>query len=301
MEAREPQSLYAPIAYTLSGGGKRLRPMLALMAAEAFGGDAAAALGPAVGLEVFHNFTLLHDDVMDNSPLRRGRATVHTRWDANTAILSGDAMLTLATQQMCRVEASMVPLVLADFNAMAMEVYEGQALDMDFETRDDVSVDEYMRMIGKKTGALLGAAAGIGALVGGATRKQAAAMYDFGMELGLAFQICDDYLDVYGDPATFGKPIGGDILNNKKTYIYLTALAGQMGAEVEATAAMPPSPEKIEAMTAIYTACGAAEASREAIVAHSEKASEALRRAGLGAEATEAFERLLRKLIGRRQ
>ena len=301
LHALTPRSLYAPIEYTLSEGGKRLRPMLALMAAEAFGGDPGAAVGAAAGLEVFHNFTLLHDDVMDNSPVRRGRPTVHVKWDANTAILSGDAMLTQATQLMCTVPHDVLATVLSAFNDMAMEVYEGQALDMEFESRHDVSVEEYMQMIGKKTGALLGAAASIGATVGGASGSQASAMYDFGMELGLAFQICDDYLDVYGDPATFGKPIGGDILNNKKTFIYLTALASPMGSEIASAATLPPTQEKIAAMTKLYTACGAAEASRDAILRHSELAAEALRRADLDPEATEAFEKLLRKLIGRQQ
>lgn len=301
LDTRRPASLYAPIDYALADGGKRLRPQLVLMAAEAFGGNATEAVEPAVGLEVFHNFTLLHDDVMDNSAVRRGRPAVHAKWDENTAILSGDAMLTLATQLVSRVRDGILRGVLADFNAMAMEVYEGQALDMEFETRAGVDVAEYMKMIGKKTGALLGAAARIGSCIGGASEQQADCMYAFGMELGLAFQICDDYLDVYGDAATFGKPIGGDILNNKKTFIFLTALASACGAEVERVAAMPATPAKVEAMTELYTRCGAAQACQRAIEAHSDKAAEALHGAGLSAECEAPFLALLSKLIVRRQ
>ncbi len=221
----ELAGLYEPVSYSLSAGGKRLRPSLALMAADAFGNAAERAERAAVGLEIFHNFTLLHDDVMDQSDMRRGRPSVHAKWDVNTAILSGDTMLTLATRCVSDVDDSILRRVLDTFNEMALRVYEGQRLDMDFEKSDKVGLEDYIRMISDKTGALLGAAAKIGALIGGASDKDAEHMAEYGVMLGLAFQIQDDWLDVFGDSMTFGKPIGGDINNNKKSFLLLTALA----------------------------------------------------------------------------
>lgn len=220
----EPAGLYAPIAYTLESGGKRLRPQLAVAVCAALGSDARKALDAAVGLEIFHNFTLLHDDVMDRADLRRGRLTVHKRWNDNTAILSGDAMLTLAAIFIARTPAGVMPAVMDLFNRTAMEVYEGQQLDVDFEHCDDVTVDQYINMIRLKTSVLLGCACKTGALIAGASENDAQSFYDYGVDLGLAFQLRDDWLDTYGDPLIFGKQIGGDIINGKKTWLLINAL-----------------------------------------------------------------------------
>ena len=208
-----PQGLFAPVRYTLEGGGKRLRPLLLLSTCEALGGDPDKAISQAVGLEMFHNFTLLHDDVMDNSEVRRGRPTVHRRWNPSVAILSGDAMLTMATELVCKDSGAHLREVLDLFNRTAMEVYGGQQLDMEFENRRDVSVKEYVEMIRLKTSVLLACACKLGAIMAGASEKDADAMYSYGEKLGLAFQLQDDNLDTYGDPALFGKEIGGDIIN----------------------------------------------------------------------------------------
>lgn len=222
---QSPKNLYEPIEYTMDLGGKRIRPVLTLMSCEAIGGTWQSVLSQAMGLELFHNFTLLHDDVMDKADVRRGKATVHCKWNDNTAILSGDAMLTMATEM---IVGKGVEGRLGDrlrlFNATAMEIYEGQQYDMDFESRLDVSVDEYLEMIRLKTSVLLGCACKMGALMGGGSDTQCQEFYEFGVNLGLAFQLQDDYLDIYGDEKRFGKAIGGDILNNKKTYFLATAL-----------------------------------------------------------------------------
>lgn len=221
---KKPAQLYNPIVYAMQSGGKRLRPTLLLNAVIAFGGDVSKAVNQAVGLELFHNFTLLHDDVMDKSSVRRGRATVHCKWDENTAILSGDAMLTLATQYICKCSAEKVLPVLELFNRTALEVYEGQSYDMEFECRDYVSVDEYLEMIRLKTAVLLACALKIGAILADASKSDAESIYNYGINLGMAFQLCDDYLDTFGNEATFGKKIGGDILNGKKTWLWIKAL-----------------------------------------------------------------------------
>ena len=228
---KEPRGLYEPIAYTLEAGGKRLRPQLALIAAESvingglINGTAIDDVLPAaLALEIFHNFTLLHDDVMDKAPIRRGRETVHVKWDENTAILSGDQMLIEAYKQLSNIPADKLPQVLKWFNDMATGICEGQQLDMDFERRNQVSIEEYMQMIEKKTSVLLAYAMKIGGYIAGATPAQQDALYEYGLNIGLAFQIQDDILDVYGDPATFGKAIGGDICCNKKTFLLLSAM-----------------------------------------------------------------------------
>ncbi|WP_455107941.1 polyprenyl synthetase family protein [Porphyromonas sp.] len=222
---RTPEGLFAPIDYTLRLGGKRLRPLLACAAAAAFTTEWQRALPVAVAVEIFHNFTLLHDDLMDRSPLRRGQETVYRRWGDNTAILSGDAMSIEAYATLSEVEdKSLLALLLPRFSLMALEVCIGQQYDMEFETRTTVRVEEYMEMIRLKTSVLLGSSLELGALVGGATEEQARALYEVGIQLGLAFQIQDDLLDVYGDEKTFGKPIGGDIINAKKTLLLLYTL-----------------------------------------------------------------------------
>lgn len=219
-----PAELYEPISYILSIGGKRMRPALLLMACDLFGGNVDDALSAALAIEVFHNFTLVHDDIMDNAPLRRGRTTVHERWNKNVAILSGDMMLIEGYKLMMRVEDHLLRPVMDIFNSTAVGVCEGQQFDMEFETRADVSIDEYIKMIRLKTAVVLGGALKIGALIGGAETKDAELLRDFGENLGIAFQLQDDILDVYGDPEKFGKQVGGDIISNKKTYLLIKAL-----------------------------------------------------------------------------
>ena len=230
---RSPEGLFAPIDYTLRLGGKRIRPLLACAAAAAFTEAWQRALPVAVALEIFHNFTLLHDDLMDRSPLRRGQETVYRRWGDNTAILSGDAMSIEAYASLAEVaDKSLLAELLPRFSQMALEVCVGQQYDMEFETRSEVRVEEYMEMIRLKTSVLLGSSLELGALVGGATTEQARALYAVGIQLGLAFQIQDDLLDVYGDEKTFGKPIGGDIVNAKKTLLLLYTLEQLQGEDL---------------------------------------------------------------------
>ena len=220
---RKPKSLYEPVEYVLSIGGKRIRPVLTLMGYNLWKEDPERILMPAVGLETYHNYTLLHDDLMDNADMRRGHETVHRRWDANKAILSGDSMLVLAYQRMQQVPAEKLPAVLNLFTETALEIGEGQEYDMTFETRNDVTEDEYIEMIRLKTSVLLACALKTGALLADAPQEDAERLYRVGELVGLAFQLQDDLLDVYGDPAVFGKAIGGDITSNKKTYMLINA------------------------------------------------------------------------------
>ncbi len=221
---REPFSLYDPINYTLDSGGKRIRPVLVLMACNLFSDDVKHAIRPAVGLEIFHNFTLLHDDIMDHADIRRGNPTVHKKWNENTAILSGDAMLIKAYDYFLDCESSNFRDILKVFTITALEVCEGQQYDMEFEKRENVAENEYLRMIELKTSVLLAAALKIGALLGGSSERDANLLYEFGRNIGLAFQLQDDYLDVYGDVKLFGKQLGGDIVANKKTFMLIKAL-----------------------------------------------------------------------------
>ena len=265
--AHEPMNLYEPVKYILSLGGKRIRPAMMLMAYNMYRDDVEQILDPALALEIYHNFTLLHDDLMDHADVRRGKPTVHKRWDANTAILSGDVMLTLADVYMSRVDATHFREVMTTFHKTSIEIAEGQQYDMDFETRTDVTEAEYIEMIRLKTSVLLACALKIGAILGGATKEDAQHLYRLGECIGLAFQLRDDYLDVYGDPKVFGKKIGGDILCNKKTYLYINALRlanQEQRAELDrwATATEIDPEEKIAAVTAIYTALGLPEKSR---------------------------------------
>ena len=295
--------LYEPIQYALSAGGKRIRPVLTLMGADAFGGDFRKAMEPALGIEIFHNFTLLHDDVMDNSDVRRGRPTVHKKYDANTAILSGDTMLTLATQKITKVDDPILRRVIDTFNDMALKVYEGQRLDIDFETSDKINLSDYLEMIEGKTGSLLGAAVKIGAMIGGASDKDADLMYEYGMMTGLAFQIQDDWLDTFGDATTFGKPIGGDIKNAKKTYLYVAALEeDNQTAEALRSAFSISSPEmRVKAVTRLYEKLGMNEKCKKAVGHYSSKALKALNSTSLSEEKKEAFRKLAEKLIGRKK
>ena len=259
--ARPPQGLYEPIAYELSLGGKRIRPVLMLMAYNLYQDNVDAILSQAAGLETYHNHTLLHDDVMDKADMRRNKPTVHNVWNENTAILSGDAMLILAYRLMADCPKDKLADVLRVFTETTMEICEGQQWDMEFETRMDVKVEEYIEMIRLKTSVLLAAALKIGAMLGGASDEDAQKLYDFGVKIGLAFQLQDDWLDVYGDPKVFGKNIGGDILCNKKTYMLITALE-EANEEQRAVlegwlAAHDYVPaEKIAAVTALYNEIG---------------------------------------------
>lgn len=221
-----PSNLYEPVEYLLQLGGKRVRPLLCLIGCELFDGEVEKALPPALGIEYFHNFTLAHDDIMDAAPLRRGKATMHTKYDVNTAILSGDVMFAKAYQLMCQVEAVILAPVLHTFNQTAIEVCEGQQYDMDFENRlvSEVSVEEYLKMIELKTAVLIAASLKIGALIGGASLEESQGLYEFGRLAGIAFQLQDDLLDTFGNKADFGKQIGGDILQNKKTFLLLKAV-----------------------------------------------------------------------------
>ncbi|MBQ5751100.1 MAG: polyprenyl synthetase family protein [Bacteroidaceae bacterium] len=258
---QQPDSLYAPIRYEISLGGKRIRPVLMLMACELFGGDINQAINPAIGLEMFHNFTLLHDDVMDKSDLRRGKPTVHKMWDENHAILSGDAMQIISTQLMTQVPSRFMPAVIETFLKTALEICEGQQFDMEFESRKDVTTDEYINMIRLKTAVLLGCALKIGAIIAGAPVAQANSLYHFGENLGLAFQLQDDYLDVYGDPIIFGKNIGGDIINEKKTFMLIEATRLAEGKDADTLKHflgnndVDPR-EKVTAVTNVYNNLG---------------------------------------------
>ena len=221
---REPQGLYQPIAYTLVAGGKRVRPQLAMIASKLFGGKEEEVLPAALALEVFHNFTLVHDDLMDRAKVRRARPTVHVQWNENTAILAGDQMMIEAYKLITEVPEDKLPKVLRLFNKMATQICEGQQYDVDFENKEEVSIDDYLKMIRLKTSVLLATALQIGAYIAGAEQQQQEALYQFGINVGLAFQIQDDILDVWGEPDTFGKAVGGDISCNKKTFVYLEAM-----------------------------------------------------------------------------
>lgn len=222
---KAPAGLYEPISYEMSLGGKRLRPVLMLMAYNLYKEEVEYALLPAIGLETYHNFTLLHDDVMDHAEVRRGKPCVHKKWNENTAILSGDNMIIMAVQRICQCLPKHLPGMMKLFTQTAIEIDEGQQYDMDFEQRNDVTEEEYVEMIRLKTSVLLACALKMGALLADANDADATLLYDFGEKLGLAFQLQDDYLDVYGDPATFGKQIGGDIMEGKKTFMLINALA----------------------------------------------------------------------------
>jgi len=221
---KQPAELYEPMQYMMNLGGKRLRPALLLMGCDAFGGDIYQAINPAIAIEVFHNFTLMHDDIMDKAPLRRGKTTVHEKWNSSVGILSGDAMLVEGYKLMMQVKENILRPVLEIFNDTAIAVCEGQQIDMNFEQQTAVKIDAYINMIRLKTAVVLGGALKIGALIAGAKQQDADLIYAFGEYLGIAFQLQDDILDVYGDPEKFGKQVGGDIISNKKTYLLIKAL-----------------------------------------------------------------------------
>ena len=297
------EGLYGPIKYAMSAGGKRVRPVLALMSADAFGDKASEAVNAAIGLEMFHNFTLLHDDVMDKSEIRRGRLTVHKKYDENTAILSGDTMLSLATESVSKVGDNVLRMIISTFNNMAIKVYEGQQLDIDFEKEAQISTDDYIQMIRYKTGSLLGACAKIGSIIGGASSSDYEKMYEFGMLAGVAFQIQDDLLDTFGDATTFGKAIGGDINNGKKTYLYVTAFQkdSQTAEALKEAYKIPAGELRVKTVTRLYEKLGINQEATKAVNHYSSKALKALNDTSLSEEDKEKFRKFAEKLIGRKK
>lgn len=295
---RPPVELYSPISYTLALGGKRLRPVMALMACEAYCGDIERALPLAGALELYHNHTLLHDDVMDKADLRRGKPTVHAKWGDNAAILSGDVMLLLAYKTLGGLPAGQLELVMPAFTAMAVEICEGQQLDMEFETRDDVTVDDYLGMTRLKTAVFFATALRCGAMLGGAGEDDCRALYELGINFGLAFQLQDDYLDVYGDTELFGKNIGGDIFCNKKTFLLITAMNNALPSDRETMAQWMAretfdTDEKVAAFKTIYERANVRRDTEEKIGAYFTKAEECLSSLSLPAEKVQVLRDLL--------
>ncbi len=298
-----PDRLYAPISYAIALGGKRLRPMLLMLTARIFSSRTEEALTAATAVEMFHNFTLLHDDIMDNAALRRGQSSVHARWGQNVAILSGDAMLIKAYGILAQLPAEPLARVMPRFNRMAIEVCEGQQYDMDFEERDGVSVEEYIRMIELKTSALLAGATEIGAMIGGASAEDCERLNRFAIELGIAFQLQDDLLDSYGD-VRLGKPIGGDILEGKKTFLMITALGRATVQQREQLVAVPKDAaltdrEKIARVRTIYDALEVPRLTDERIARHFEQALAVLDTLSVQGEATDRLRSYARSLMGR--
>lgn len=286
---KEPKTLYEPIQYFLNIGGKRLRPVLTLLAANMYRPDIEDSLSAALAIEIFHNFTLMHDDIMDEAPLRRGQATVHKKWNTNTAILSGDAMLISAYQLLAESPAQQLPEILHVFNKMAQEVCEGQQLDMDFEEATAVSEEAYIQMIRLKTSVLLGAALEIGAILGGAQRYDQGLIYDFGVNMGIAFQLQDDLLDVYGDPLKFGKQVGGDIMENKKTFLLINALQLAQDKDAEVlhywlNTKQFDAEEKVNTIRSIYDKLGVRVLAEKAKAHFAEAAFTSLNKVELSAE-----------------
>ena len=273
---REPYGLYEPIEYILNLGGKRIRPMLAVLASQIFNGNKEDVIPAALALEVFHNFTLLHDDVMDKADVRRGHPTVHTKWNENTAILSGDQMMIEAYKQLALLPDDKLPQVLRWFNEMATAICEGQQYDIDFESSTTVAISDYLMMIEKKTALLLAYSLRIGAYIAGASEQEQEALFQYGRHIGIAFQIQDDVLDVYGDPSNFGKAIGGDICCNKKTFLLLTALdiadAESKASLLQWLITSNNNTEKIQAVTALYTQLGVREIGEAVMEDHTAEA-----------------------------
>lgn len=288
--------LYDPIRYALASGGKRLRPAIMLMACEAFGGMADLALWPAIGVEIFHNFTLLHDDVMDHASTRRGRPTVAAKFGVNAAILSGDAMTSLAFKCAASCDPQFLPEMMDRFAAMTMGVYDGQQMDADMQAAPRATFQQYLTMVVGKTSALIAYPCAMGAMLAGAMQADIEAMFNFGISLGIAFQMQDDWLDVFGDPATFGKAIGGDILEGKKTWLHI--IATDRGSSL-ARAEGETDQQLIARVTDIYTSLGLREQGRELIARYTDDALEALAASSMDTPAREAFTAVARKLISR--
>ena len=301
---KKPENLYNPIHYILKLGGKRLRPVLTLMTTEIFNNDYKKAMDAALSIEVFHNFSLVHDDIMDDAPLRRGKRTVHEKWNINTGILSGDAMLILAYQLFENYDPKTFQALAKLFSKTALEVCEGQQYDIDFETREDVTIPEYLKMIEFKTAVLVGAAMKMGAIVAEASEEDQMAIYEFGKNLGIAFQLQDDYLDAFGDPKTFGKQVGGDIIENKKTFLYLKALAFSSEEEQQQLKhlfSLSPNDQtvKIEAVKDIFKVSGAAEATKQEIAHYTNKAFSVLESIDISEDNTSALKQFGKQLMNR--
>tara|TARA_R110002050_G_scaffold57866_6_gene130207 strand:- start:9269 stop:10243 length:975 start_codon:yes stop_codon:yes gene_type:complete len=301
---REPRNLYNPINYILKLGGKRLRPVLTLITTDIFNVDYKKALNAALSIEVFHNFSLVHDDIMDDAPLRRGKATVHEKWDVNTGILSGDAMLIMAYQLFENYDPNTFQALAKLFSKTALEVCEGQQYDVDFETRNDVTIAEYLKMIEYKTAVLVGAAMQMGAIVANASEKNQSNIYQFGKNLGIAFQLQDDYLDAFGDPETFGKQVGGDIIENKKTYLYIKALEfSNESDKVELKQLFSSNPEdistKIEVAKQYFVSSGSAQATKIAIEDYTQKAFTVLESLNISDEKKELLKAFGNSLMNR--
>ena len=301
---KDPTSLYNPINYILELGGKRLRPILTLMTTEVFNESYEKALNAALSVEVFHNFSLVHDDIMDDAPLRRGQQTVHEKWDINTGILSGDAMLIMAYQLFENYEANTFQALAKLFSKTALEVCEGQQYDVDFETRDDVTIPEYLKMIEYKTAVLVGAAMKMGAIVANASEENQNHIYEFGKNLGIAFQLQDDYLDAFGDPKTFGKQVGGDIIENKKTFLYLKALefsSKEDQLQLKHLFEINPSDpsDKIETTKQIFEASGASIATKKEIESYTNLAFQILKQIDISDDNKEILKQFGKQLMQR--
>lgn len=302
---RSPKDLYDPISYILSLGGKQIRPVLTLMSAEVFGIEAEKAIHAATAIELFHNFSLMHDDIMDDASLRRGHETVHEKWNVNTAILSGDAMLILAYQYFEEYEPATFRDLAKLFSKTAIEVCEGQQWDICFENRNDVQIPEYLKMIEFKTAVLVGAALKMGAIVAKTSDKNASDIYDFGLNLGIAFQLQDDFLDAFGDEATFGKTIGGDILENKKTYLYLKALINANAEQKQElitffSTTEGNDAEKIKRVKELFVETASATDSQTLIKEYTEKALSILEAMDIPADKKEVLRVFSNELMNRR-
>lgn len=305
LEVKEPKNLYEPIHYILGLGGKRIRPVLTVMSAEIFDVSYRKALPAALAVEIFHNFSLVHDDIMDDAPLRRGNTTVHEKWNTNTAILSGDAMLILAYQYFEFYEPKIFRKLAKLFSKTALRVCEGQQMDVDFETRQDVTIPEYMTMIEYKTAVLVAAAIKMGAIIAEAATENADLIYDFGLNLGLAFQLQDDYLDAFGNPETFGKQLGGDIIENKKTYLYLKAMEFASEADKQKLAELfsiqiEDNAAKIAQAKEIFVNSGAATATQKAIEEYTFKAFELLDQMNIKDDKRQILRAFGENLMGRK-
>lgn len=302
---KEPETLYEPMLYMLNLGGKRLRPVLVMMASEIFGTSHKKALDAALAIEIFHNFSLIHDDIMDDAPLRRNQETVHEKWDVNSAILSGDAMLINAYQLFENYEGETFRKLAQLFTKTAMQVCEGQQYDVDFEVREDVTLKEYLKMINYKTAVLVGAALKMGAIIADTSEENTEKIYEFGRLLGIAFQLQDDYLDAFGDPKTFGKQVGGDIIENKKTFLYLSSIVRSSKKEarqLEHLYALEPNDpsEKISTVKHIFEHSGAAEATQQEIKKYTELAFNALDKIEIDAAHSKVLKKFGKNLMERK-
>lgn len=301
---KDPQNLYEPINYILNLGGKRMRPVLTLLTTELFGGNAEEALDAALAIEVFHNFSLVHDDIMDGAPLRRGKATVHEKWDINAGILSGDAMLINAYQCLENYPPKVFKQLTALFSKTAIEVCEGQQYDVDFETRDDVTIPEYLKMIAYKTAVLVATAMKMGAIIAETSTEDSQAVYEFGRNLGIAFQLQDDYLDAFGDPKIFGKQIGGDIMENKKTYLYLKAMEFATKEDREGLLHLysikpEDSAAKVDTVKSIFLESGAVQATKKEIEGYTQEAFNTLKSLNIPEENRQLLKQFGENLMNR--